>query len=291
LATGPLLESPALRGLLGVGGGAAVAAHGLCAGVLLLAGALHLVRVCLAWLEGRSPLGLLARAEDPAALLRSLAWSLRIRPAMPALGRFSYRERVPYTFFLAAVPLLGMSGWAVSHPIPASRALGAAGLLTAAGFHSALGLAAVPFLLWHVYFSHLQPGVLFWNAAWLTGQSSWSRVAALRPGWARELAAEVAPGEGQTEEAPSVESLLEEGNRAARETRYADAEGAFQEALRLYPGYPQALFNLGVVRSKAGDRAGARDALERYLEADSFGPVAGRARELLERLRRESGGG
>ncbi len=291
LVTGPLLESPSLRGLLGVSGGATVGTHGLCAGVLLLAWALHLVRVCLAWLEGRSPLGLLLRPGDAGEAARCLAWKLHLGATAPALGRFSYRERAPYTFFLVAVPLLGLSGWAVSHPIPASRVLGAGGLLLAAGLHSAVGLLALLPVLWHVYFAHLQPGALFWNPGWLTGQSTWARVEALRPGWARQLSDELSPDQGQAEEAPSVESLLEEGNRAAREGRYADAEGAFQEALRLYPGYSQALYNLGVVRSKGGDPVGAADALQRFLDADPFGPVAGRARELLDRLRREGGDG
>jgi tetratricopeptide (TPR) repeat protein len=241
--------------------------------------------VCLAWLEGRTPLGLLLRPADLWALVRGLAWNLRIAGEPPWLGRFSYRERLPYTALLVGVPVLGVTGWAVSHPAAAFRALGAQGLLAAAQVHAAAGALLIPFLVWHLYFAHLQPGVLFWNGAWLTGQSPWARVAALRPGWARELAAQTAPATDRSQEAPSVESLLETGNRAAREGRLDAAEEAFLEALRLYPAYSQALFNLGVVRSRRGDRAGAAAALERFLEADPFGPVSGRARALLEELR------
>ncbi|MEW6487888.1 MAG: tetratricopeptide repeat protein [Thermodesulfobacteriota bacterium] len=287
LATGPFLESPSLASGFGPAAGALGSLHGWCAGALLLAWALHLTRICLAWLEGRTPLGLLLRPGDLAALVRCLAWNLRVAREPPLPGRFSYRERLPYTALLLAVPVLGATGWAVSHPATAFRVLGAQGLLAAAQAHASAGVLLVPFVVWHVYFAHLQPGVLFWNGAWLTGQSPWTRVAALRPGWARELAADAAPARDRTQEAPSVESLLETGNRAAREGRLDVAEEAFLEALRLYPAYSQALFNLGVVRSRRGDRAGAADALERFLEADPFGPVSGRARTLLGELRGE----
>lgn len=291
LATGPLLESPSLAAGWGLGRGAVAALHGWCAGALLLAWALHLTRVCLAWLEGRTPLGLLLRPADAVALIRSLAWNLRLVRESLHAGRFSYRERFPYTTFLFAVPVLGATGWAVSHPAAAFRILGGPGLLSVAQVHAAVGVVVLPFVVWHVYFAHLQPGALFWNGAWLTGQSPWARVAALRPGWARELAAEAVPASDRGEEAPSVESLLEAGNRAAREERFDDAERAFQEALRLYPAYSQALFNLGVVRSRKGDRAGAIVILERFLEADPFGPVSGRARQLLDALHREPADG
>jgi len=287
LATGPALESPPLAAAWGISPEMAGGLHGGCAGLTLLAWGLHLVRICLAWLEGRNPTGLLLRPRDVSAALSAVAWQAGVGGKRPPVGRFSYRERVPYCAFLLALPLLGGTGWLVGHPQAAVGLLGGSGLLGAAQAHSAVGALLLPLVLWHLYFAHFQPGTLFWNGAWLTGRSPWFRVARVRPEWAAELRGDLDPmGKGEPE-APSVEALLEMGNVAAREGRHPEAEAAFLEALRLYPGYSQALFNLGIVRRRSGDGAGAIEALTRFLEQDPFSPVASKARELL----RELGGG
>jgi tetratricopeptide (TPR) repeat protein len=165
--------------------------------------------------------------------------------------------------------------------------VGTEGLPLAALAHSAAGLFLVPFTIWHVYFALVQPGALFWNGAWITGKSAWARVVRVRPDWARELAEEVAPTTATDDQPPSVEELLESGNRAARAGRFPEAEQAYSEALQLYPGYSQALFNLGVVRLRAANPSGAREALERFLEQDPFGPAATRVQQLLEQIQGE----
>ena len=290
LFTGPLLRFPGAAEWFGASLPAAGFAHGALSSLALAAWGLHLVRVCLAWLDGRNPWGLVPRLSD----LREAWEDLRegVGPDAPeaARGRYSYRERTPYGALQLALPLLCVTGWAVSHPGVAAGWIGAGGLVSVSGFHAALGLLTIPFLLWHVYFAHLQPAALYWNGAWLTGKVPWGRLEAMWPGWAREITAEVLPGGVEEPEAPSVQSLLEEGNRAAREGRYGEAAGAYEEALRLYPGYSQALYNLGVARARQGERARASEALERFLEQDPFSPVAGRARDLLTELRESADG-
>jgi hypothetical protein len=287
LVTGPLLETPALAEALGLARGGLSALHGGCAGALALAWGFHLVRICLAWLEGRNPWGLLPRPSDAASLVRSLLRGLGVPMAPSIRGRFTYRERVSYFAFLVAVPLLALTGWTTSHPARSFALVGTDGLPLAALAHSAAGLLLVPFTIWHVYFALVQPGALFWNGTWITGKSSWARVVRVRPDWARELAEEVSPITETQDQPPSVEELLESGNRAAREGRFTEAEQAYSEALELYPGYSQALFNLGVVRLRAADSSGAREALKRFLEQDPFGPAASRAQKLLEQIRGE----
>ncbi len=290
LFTGPLLRFPGTAEWFGVSVPAAGFAHGALASLALAAWGLHLVRVCLAWLDGRNPWDLVPRPSD----LREAWEDLRegVGPDAPEAGRgrYSYRERTPYGAFQLALPLLCTTGWVVSHPGAAAGWLGAGGLVSASEFHAALGLLTIPFLLWHVYFAHLQPAALYWNGAWITGKVPWGRLEAMWPGWAREITAEVLPEGVEEPESPSVQSLLEEGNRAAREGRYGEAASAYEEALRLYPGYSQALYNLGVARARQGERDSASEALERFLEQDPFSPVAGRARDLLDELRRNRDG-
>ncbi|MDF1553589.1 MAG: tetratricopeptide repeat protein [Deferrisomatales bacterium] len=280
LASGPLLQSPRLAAQLGVGKPALVAAHGACGGVLAALWSFHLVRVCLAWLEGRNPTGLLPRPSDAGDLMRTLARGA----AAAALGRFSYRERLPYLFFLLALPALALGGWAVSHPAGTVGLLGGSGLLLAADLHRALGLLCVPALVWHLYFAQVQPGVLYWNPAWLTGRAPWAQVQAVRPAWAASLVREFQPAEDGEAEGLSVEALLAAGNAAGRRGAFEEAAGCFRQAVELYPGYGQGWFNLGVVLARSGDGAGARRALEEFLRQDPFGPMATKAQQLLAKL-------
>jgi len=290
LATGPILEWPASWPPWMASAAWITLVHGLSATLIVLALAFHLVRVCLAWLEGENPsslLALLARPADVREFLSSLSGQLSRQQTVRLWGRFSFRERFPYTFFILAFPLLAATGWAVGHPSRAAGIIGADGVLLLARAHSIMGGLSVPILLWHVYFTSSRPEALYWNSAWLTGRVRWERVESMWPGWAREIREELAPSTAPEEETPSVEELLERGNAAAHRGDYTMAQEAFAEALRLYPGYSQAWFNLAVVRYRAGDAAGATEAIESFLSRDPFGPMSQKARELLARIQRD----
>ena len=283
MLSAPLLELPRLALQLGIDKTSLVAVHGLCGALLLALWSFHLVRICLAWLEGRDPTGLLPRPADFGALAGTL---LRGSSAAPR-NRFTFRERFPYLFFLLAVPILSVSGWAVAHPATVVGMLGGRGLLTTAALHSAVGLLCVPPLVWHLYFAQLQPGVLFWNSAWLTGRSAWPKVLATRPEWAASLVRQYQPENALETEIPSVEALLAAGNTAGQQGEFKEAAASYRQALELYPGYAQAWFNLGVVLFRGGDHPGADQALRQFLQQDPFGPMASKAREILARLEGE----
>ena len=70
LASGPLLQSPRLAAQLGLAKSLLVLVHGACGAALAALWSFHVVRICLAWLEGRNPTGLLPRPSD----LRELGW-------------------------------------------------------------------------------------------------------------------------------------------------------------------------------------------------------------------------
>lgn len=291
-ATAPLVQSPALAEGLGVGLKIAPTVHAAGAGLLGLAAIFHAARLCLAWLSGQSPSGLLPRGADLAELLHALSFGAGLRPTGPALGRFSYREKIPYLAFWMALPFLWATGLAAGHPAAAVGITGAQGLASLASLHGALGLLVVPLFFWHLFFAHFQPGVLFWNAVWLTGKATVEQVERTRPGWIHSLhpAEETAPQtETEAEKAASVERVLADGNRAAREGRYGDAERLYAEALERYPGYSQALFNLAVVRLRAGSHEAAKEALVRFLEQDPFNPMAEKARKMIDEIEARDG--
>jgi hypothetical protein len=62
---------------------------------------------------------------------------------------------------------------------------------------------------------------------------------------------------------PSPQRLIEDGNKAFSESRFADAAHSYEAASRALPASPEAKFNLADARFKQGDLKGAR---ELYLE-------------------------
>lgn len=88
----------------------------------------------------------------------------------------------------------------------------------------------------------------------------------------------------------AVRDLFENGNRLAREGKFGEAAASFEEALRLFPEYSQARFNLAVARMKEGREDLADEEFLRFIEQDPFNPMAEKARELLETLRKRDGG-
>jgi cytochrome b subunit of formate dehydrogenase len=295
LCSGPLLRMPGFfPSFAGSKSAAVSSAHALFAGLALLALALHLARVCMLWLEGKSPWGLVPRPSDVSALLRGVLWNLGLS-GRPCYGRYSYRERLGYAALIGMSLPMAASGLVIAKPAWFLQTLGGGALVAVGSIHAALGFCCLLALLWHIFFAQFQPGALWVNPAAFNGKLSWDRLAQTRPDWADELLGRPQAGpeeEGEAKQAATVEALLEEGNLAAREGRFAEAVRLYEEALVLYPGYSQALYNLGVARLKTGDAAGCRDALNRYLAQDSFGPVATRARELLKQAEKaeEEGG-
>lgn len=119
-----------------------------------------------------------------------------------------------------------------------------------------------------------------------------------RAGWISDLVAggtlvpvpAEAPEETQRESL-QVRNLLEEGNRLAQKGLYGEACAAFEEALRLFPDYSQARFNLAVARMKEGRADVAADQFRLFIETDPFSPMAAKAKDLLESIVRGNGEG
>jgi cytochrome b subunit of formate dehydrogenase len=289
LATGPFLQLP---GLSSVDPASFGFTHGAAGIIGLLVWVFHFSRVTIEWLEGRSPWGLLPGIKDVKEMLRGTASGFGAG-APPQRGRFSYRERFSYAGFVLAAPLMVVTGYIVGHPTRFSGLLGPSGVMGAATLHSALGLLILLPLVWHLYFALFQPGMLWINGSFITGKTTFERVLRVRPDWARSIIEEITAGleppkEPENEEV-TVESLLEKGNQAAREGQYKVACYHFLKALELYPGYSQALYNLGVVLKKSGDTKRSIMVLEKFLKQDPFGPASGKARELIDEMKKKGG--
>lgn len=130
--------------------------------------------------------------------------------------------------------------------------------------------------------------MLWLNLSWITGRLDWEKAERVRPDWAAEIlggftdGADAPPAE--PDEAVSAEDLLNQGNAAAHQGKYRVAVQFYDQALALYPGYSQALFNLGVALTRLNERERAREVLQHYLAEDQFGPMSAQARMLLRRL-------
>ncbi len=228
-----------------------------------------------------------------------VAWERKRLRAGPAAsdptGKFAPEEKGDYLAVLAWSMLLVATGIVLRWPdrlgVPGP---GAYGWLRAlhAGCGSALSV--------HVLMVHV-PG------RWLRAPDALRRavisgsvplaVAEGRPGWIAELVAsgtlvpvpEERPAESHRESV-QVRDLLEKGNRLAQKGNYAEACAAFEEALRLFPDYSQARFNLAVARMREGRAELAAEQFRLFIQSDPFNPMAGKAKELLENVLRGKGG-
>lgn len=202
-------------------------------------------------------------------------------------GKYTESERGDYFAILAWSLAAALSGIVILKPVWFGVP-GATAFRWLKVAHAALGAAWTVHLLCH----HL-PG------RWFFAPPSWRRAivfghvplaeAERRPGWIAELVREGLLVPAPPEEVPpelreteSARRALEEGNKAAREGRLEEACAAFEEALRLFPLYSQARFNLGVARMKQGRHDLARREFLRFLEDDPFNPMAERARHLID---------
>lgn len=204
-------------------------------------------------------------------------------------GKFTTGERWDYLLILGWSLCLAVSGIVLRWPgrlwIPGPRAFYWVKIL-----HAGCGAAWV----FHILAAHVP-------ARWLRAPADFRRgiftgtvpLAAVegRPGWVSDLVAAGSlvpvPAETMPEEhreSLQVRDLLDEGNRLAREGKYDEAAAAFEQAIRLYPEYSQARFNLAVARMRQGRNDLAEEQFRMFIEVDPFNPMAGKARDLLQEI-------
>ncbi len=216
-------------------------------------------------------------------------------PADP-VGKYSPEEKGDYLAILVWSLLLAVTGlllrWPghLGVPGPGSYAwlrVVHAGLATALSAHV---------LLVHVPARWIRASAPFRRS--IVGGGVPLETVETRAGWISDLVGagtlvpvpEETPQEGHRESV-QVRDLLEEGNRLAQRGLYGDAAAAFEEALRLFPDYSQARFNLGVARMREGRTDLAADQFRLFIEMDPFNPMAGKAKDLLDSIVRGKGEG
>ncbi len=212
------------------------------------------------------------------------------------VGKFAPAEKGDYLAILVWALLLAGTGvllrWPGKLGVPGPVFYGWLRVV-----HAGLGAAlSVHILCVHVPGRWLRTGVAFRRAILAGGVPL--ECAERRRGWISDLVAagtlvpvpEEAPQESHRESL-QVRGLLEEGNRLAQKGRYGEACAAFEEALRLFPDYSQARFNLAVARMREGKADLAAEQFRLFIESDPFSPMAGKAKDLLESVLRPREGG
>jgi Tfp pilus assembly protein PilF len=68
-----------------------------------------------------------------------------------------------------------------------------------------------------------------------------------------------------------------------------EAQNSFEQAISVEPGYADAWYNLGCLFLRKNDAFGAREKFKKYLEIDSYSPLADEVRRLIDNIAREKG--
>lgn len=205
--------------------------------------------------------------------------------------KFSFPERLDYLAMLLLATLLIITGFLLKVPslIPFGKNI--------ASVYSVLSVhffASVAFSFWilgyHIYFSLVSPLPGNSPSSMMGKPISLETIRIDRPHWFEQLiqkgVIEIVHEEEDIEEVrrETVLNLLSEANRFVEAHEYDRAESLFTEAIRLYPSYSQAHFNLAILYVKKGNKEKAISQFKRFIEIDPFSSMAAKAKELIKEL-------
>ncbi len=212
--------------------------------------------------------------------------------------RYSPMRKLVYWSFLAGLPAAAASGAAVRLWDVLDSPLVSANLGFLASFHAGTAYVLAVLGLWHVYGLAGGGRKMSLLKLAVTGRIGLDDFRRFYPDEHRRLmemeekAAEEllradhvkALENAGEEEKRRIEDLLAAGNRLAKEGSYAAAAEKYRMALKEFPAYSQAQYNLALVLRKAGRRDEALEAFRRFMDIDPFHPLGERAREAIREL-------
>jgi formate dehydrogenase subunit gamma len=148
------------------------------AGVLFSAMTLvHLVTVLAAVVTGRSKLSMVPGAKDFRDVVTTLRYYLRISEVRAQFDRFDYKEKFEYWGIVFGGLIMITTGFALLHPIEATRFLPGQIIPAAKVAHGNEGLMAfLVVILWHIYNVVFAPEVFPGSKTIFTGKISRERM-------------------------------------------------------------------------------------------------------------------
>ena len=113
----------------------------------------------------------LPRIKDLRDLVTALKFDLGAAPAGPRFGRFDFRQKFQYWAVALGVWSMTLTGLALWFESTAMAVMPKWVLDLAQALHSGEGVIIfVVLFLWHLYDTHLRPGVFPMDRTWLTGR-------------------------------------------------------------------------------------------------------------------------
>ncbi len=217
----------------------------------------------------------------------------------PQYGTYSVFQKLDYFVPIICMLLIAFSGIIIAFPVAMTSFISTSWLPISHHLHSSVSILFIVFVLMsHMYNSHIHPDKLYFNTVWLTGTLDEAEMKLLHPfEYKRILQGEVDIRETYRQKAneeskanmikqekKKLEDYLKEGNEFARDGKYADAIGRYKEAIKIYPNYHQARFNLGIVYKKAKKYAEAIGIFNEFIEMDQFNKMVSVAKKHISEL-------
>jgi len=149
-------------------------AAGVSFGVLLV---VHVLRVALGVVRGRSALSMVPTKQDFADAVQTIRYYLGTADTPARFDHFDYRQKFEYWGLLLGSGIVVGTGLVLLFPIVTARWLPGAVIPAAYLAHSQEGLMAfLVVIVWHIYNAHLSPDVFPFDTSIFTGRISVERM-------------------------------------------------------------------------------------------------------------------
>jgi formate dehydrogenase gamma subunit len=148
------------------------------AGVLFTAVVVvHLVRVVILVLSGRTTLALVPTRQDFRDAITTIRYYLGLSDQQARFDRFDYRQKFEYWGLVMGAAVVAGTGFVLLYPAALTRFLPGEFVPAAQVAHSYEGLMAfLVVIVWHIYNAHLNPDVFPFDKSIFTGRISRERL-------------------------------------------------------------------------------------------------------------------
>ena len=261
----------------------------------------HIATLIFVWMKTEKFLSIIRMKFEKKDIesLKDLFKHLLLFKKRPKYGKYSIFAKLDYYISIISLLILSLTGFMLMFPVASASFVSKSWLTISLHIHSSLSIFFIVYIFTcHIFNTHVHPGKLFFNTVWITGtltdqdMMTWHGLEYdeitqserdMEEDYKRK-------SEEKSEEAKvkkekgMLEDYLKDGNILAKAGNYADAIKKYNEAIKIYPNFSQARFNLGVALKKNNQFKEAINTFNEFVEMDPFNEMVEPAKKSIKEL-------